>query len=48
MIRPCLDAMARRTLRAVIYKRFPLQEAAAALAALGEQDRLGKVLLTVD
>jgi NADPH:quinone reductase-like Zn-dependent oxidoreductase len=44
----CLDAMARGTLRAVIYRRFPLQEAAAALAALGDQDRLGKVLLTVD
>ncbi|MGH2353760.1 MAG: zinc-binding dehydrogenase [Chloroflexota bacterium] len=39
--------MARGTLRAVIYRRFPLEEATAALAALGDEGRLGKVLLEV-
>ncbi|MBI3974702.1 MAG: alcohol dehydrogenase catalytic domain-containing protein [Chloroflexi bacterium] len=44
----CLDAIARGTLRAVIYKHFPLEDAAAAMAALGDEHRLGKVLLTIE
>jgi 2-desacetyl-2-hydroxyethyl bacteriochlorophyllide A dehydrogenase len=43
----CLDALARGTLRAVLYRRFPLVEAGAALNALSDQGRLGKVLLEV-
>jgi NADPH:quinone reductase-like Zn-dependent oxidoreductase len=43
----CLDAMARGTLRAVVYKHFPLEEAPAALAALGDPERVGKILLDV-
>jgi NADPH:quinone reductase-like Zn-dependent oxidoreductase len=43
----CLDALARGQLRAVIYRRFPLEQAAAAIAALGDEDRLGKILLEV-
>jgi NADPH:quinone reductase-like Zn-dependent oxidoreductase len=43
----CLDAMARGTLRAVLHRHFPLEEAAAALAALSDPGRMGKVLLDV-
>jgi NADPH:quinone reductase-like Zn-dependent oxidoreductase len=43
----CLDAMARGTLRAVVYRHFPLEEAPAALAALGDPERVGKILLDV-
>jgi NADPH:quinone reductase-like Zn-dependent oxidoreductase len=43
----CLDALARGKLRAIIYKRFPLTEAAGAINALSEPGRFGKVLLEV-
>ena len=43
----CLDALARGTLRAVVYRHFPLAAAREALAALGDAGRLGKVLLDV-
>lgn len=43
----CLDAMARGALKAVVYKRFPLASAAAAIQALGDQGRLGKIVLEV-
>jgi NADPH:quinone reductase-like Zn-dependent oxidoreductase len=43
----CLDAMARGRLRATVYKRFPLDQAAAAIGALSDEGRLGKVLLDV-
>jgi len=43
----CLDAMARGRLRPVIYKHFPLEQAAEAIRALGDEGRLGKVLLDI-
>jgi NADPH:quinone reductase-like Zn-dependent oxidoreductase len=43
----CLEAGARNALRSVIYKHFPLEDAGAALSALGDGGRLGKVLLTI-
>jgi NADPH:quinone reductase-like Zn-dependent oxidoreductase len=43
----CLDAMAQGRLRAIVYKRFPLDQAATALGALSDSSRVGKVLLEV-
>jgi len=43
----CLDALAQGRLRAVIYKRFPLDQAPSAIDALSDHGRLGKVLLEV-
>jgi 2-desacetyl-2-hydroxyethyl bacteriochlorophyllide A dehydrogenase len=43
----CLEAIARGAVRAAIYKHFRLDEAAAAIAALGDPGRLGKVILDV-
>ena len=41
---PLLDA---GTIRPIIYKTFPLSEAAAAHAELERADHVGKVMLTI-
>jgi NADPH:quinone reductase-like Zn-dependent oxidoreductase len=42
-----LDGLARGRLRSAIWRTFPFAEAPAALAALGDEDRFGKILLQV-
>jgi NADPH:quinone reductase-like Zn-dependent oxidoreductase len=44
-LRRVLDALAAGRLRAEIWRRFPLSEAPAALAALDDRARLGKIVL---
>jgi NADPH:quinone reductase-like Zn-dependent oxidoreductase len=39
--------MARGTLRAVVDRHFPLEDAPEALAALDNPERVGKILLDV-
>ena len=42
-----LDAMAQGRVKPVIWRHYPLDQAAGALAALGDPERFGKIILDV-
>ncbi|MCL4544814.1 MAG: zinc-binding dehydrogenase [Chloroflexi bacterium] len=46
-LRQVLDAMARGAVKPIVWRHFPLQDAAEAMEALSKPGRLGKVLLDV-